>query len=214
MSTKKNIQIPVVGTDTAKETRSLPSNLFGQPMNAHLLTQYIQMYLVNIRQGTASTKDRSQITATTKKMYKQKGTGNARHGSAKAPIFVGGGVVGGPKPKDYYLKMNKKQKTLAFVSSLSQRVADQEVVVLAKDTDTKDLKTKDVAKLFVSFAGDKSVTLVLHSTHDKNLDRLTRNIKNIHRIYVQSLNPYEILQGKKLVFSDSALTELIKTPTT
>ena len=140
MSTKKNIQIPVVGTDTAKETRSLPSNLFGQPMNAHLLTQYIQMYLVNIRQGTASTKDRSQITATTKKMYKQKGTGNARHGSAKAPIFVGGGVVGGPKPKDYYLKMNKKQKTLAFVSSLSQRVADQEVVVLAKDTDTKDLR--------------------------------------------------------------------------
>lgn len=211
MSTKTNIQIPVISADAKEGTQVLPSDLFGATMNANLLTQYIQMHLVNIRQGTASTKDRSQIKATTKKMYKQKGTGNARHGSKKAPIFVGGGVVGGPKPKDYYLTMNKKQKTSVFASALSQRVKDNEVAVLSPKTDDKDLKTKDMAKLFKTMAEGKLVTLVLNSAEDSNLDRLTRNIKNIHRVYVQSLNAYDILRGKKLIFSDSALSILIKT---
>ncbi|MBP6993814.1 50S ribosomal protein L4 [Candidatus Woesebacteria bacterium] len=211
MSTKTNIQIPVIGTEPTATSQTLPADLFGAPMNENLLTQYIQMHLVNVRQGTASTKDRSQIKATTKKMYKQKGTGNARHGSKKAPIFVGGGVVGGPKPKDYYLKMNKKQKTQVFAAALSQRAKEQEIVVLSSKTDNKDLKTKDMAKLFKTIAEGQLVTLVLHSAVDSNLDRLTRNIKKIHRVYVQSLNAYDILRGKKIVFSDSALSELIKT---
>lgn len=211
MKTSSDIQIPIIGAEDPKETYTLPSRLVSQPMNAHLLTQYVQMYLVNQREGHAATKDRSQITATTKKMYKQKGTGNARHGSAKAPIFVGGGVVGGPKPKDYYLKMNKKQKTLAFLSALTQRVTDKELAVLAKDTGSKERKTKEIASLFHTFSSEGSITLVLHTRDDENLNRIARNIKNVHIVNVQSLNPYEILEGKKILFSDSALAELIKT---
>lgn len=210
MATKSTIHIPIIGADAAKAKHAVPANLFGQPLNAHLLTQYIQMYLVNVRQGTASTKDRSQIIGSTRKIYKQKGTGNARHGSRKAPIFVGGGVVGGPKPKDYYLKMNKKQKTMAFVSALSSRLAQEEVALLQETSDAKDFKTKDILKIFDSYAPNTSITLVLSRPEDTNLHRVARNLKNIRIAFVQSLNPYEILQGKRLVFSTTALTKLTK----
>lgn len=210
MSTKTTIQIPVIGGSSAKDVLSLPADLFGQKPHAHILTQYVQMYLVNARQGNASTKDRSQVVATTKKMYKQKGTGNARHGSAKAPIFVGGGVVGGPKPKDYHLDMNKKQKTLAFISALSQRVADKTVAVLAKDSKDSVSKTKDLVKLFSDFATAKSITLVTSAKGDEQISRAARNIKKVNMSTVQTLNPYTILSGTELVFTDNALSELIK----
>jgi len=211
MNTKTTIQLPVVGLTDSKDKQAVPVSLFGHKMNANLLTQYIQMYLVNIRQGTASTKDRSQINGTTKKMYKQKGTGNARHGSKKAPIFVGGGVVGGPKPKDYYLKMNKKQKIQAFVSALSQRASDGEVAVFANSINDDKFKTKDMANVLHSFAPGSTVTLVLNSTHDTNIEKISRNLQKTRIVYVQSLNPYDVLHGKRLIFSASALNELINT---
>lgn len=207
---KPSIQIPVIGGTSSKDTISLPSDLFGQKPHAYALTQYIQMYRVNARQGNASTKDRSQVVATTKKMYKQKGTGNARHGSAKAPIFVGGGVVGGPKPKDYHLDMNKKQKTLAFVSALSQRAADKTVAVLAKDSKTPVQKTKEILKLLSDFADAKSITLVVSAHGDEHIRRAAGNVKKIHITTVQTLNPYAILSGAQLVFTDNSLSELIK----
>jgi large subunit ribosomal protein L4 len=211
MNTKTTIQLPVIGATDSKEQHAVPVKLFGQQMNSNLLTQYIQMYLVNIRQGTASTKDRSQINGTTKKMYKQKGTGNARHGSKKAPIFVGGGVVGGPKPKDYYLKMNKKQKTQAFVSALSQRAVDGEVAVFANSINDDKFKTKDMANILHAFAADATVTVVLNSVHDTHIERISRNLKKTRIVYVQSLNPYDVLHGKRLIFSESALNVLVKT---
>ncbi len=210
MATKTTIQIPVIGGASSKDVVSVPVDLFGGKPHAHILTQYVQMYLVNSRQGNASTKDRSQVVATTKKMYKQKGTGNARHGSAKAPIFVGGGVVGGPKPKDYHLDMNKKQKTLAFVSALSQRAADKTIAVLAKNSKTPVQKTKEMAKLLNDYAKSKSITLVVSKQGDDQISRAARNINKIQITAVSTLNPYTILRGNQLIFTDTALAELIK----
>ena len=210
MSTKSNIQVPVVGGTSAKDVVALPVELFGQKPHAHVLSQYVQMYRVNARKGNASTKDRSQVVATTKKMYKQKGTGNARHGSAKAPIFVGGGVVGGPKPKDYYLTMNKKQKTIAFVSALSQRVKDNTIAVLSQDSKTPVNKTKEMSKLLDSYAKSPSITLVVSAQVDTNIQRVARNIKKVHIVTAQSLNPYVLLRGAQLIITQNALSEIVK----
>lgn len=206
MNTKDTITIAQVGSDTA--TQAVPANLFGQVVNEHNLTQYIQAYLVNQRQGHASTKDRSEVAGTTKKMYKQKGTGNARHGSAKAPIFKGGGVVGGPKPHEYELKMNKKQKTLALVSALSQLAASKNVSVLASDCVTVDSKTKDIAKIITDSFKSEKIVLVT-TTSDKALVKIARNIKEVSIVGVQELNPYYVIYAKHLVFSADALKELV-----
>jgi large subunit ribosomal protein L4 len=116
---QKDATARVVSPAGSVKEASLTSPLFNAEVNLSMLAQYIRVYMANARQGTASTKDRSQIIGTTKKVYKQKGTGNARHGSMKAPIYVGGGVAGGPKPRDYSLGLSKKQKIVAMWGSTS-----------------------------------------------------------------------------------------------
>ena len=107
---KAGLTIPVYGLDgKEKGAAELPKEIFTVEASPKLLAQYVRVYLVNRRQGTASTKTRGEVSGSTRKIYKQKGTGKARHGDIKAPIFTGGGVVGGPKPQDYSLKLNKKQ---------------------------------------------------------------------------------------------------------
>src|SRR3990172_10626024 len=132
---KKNVKagltLPVYGVDGKEKTPAdLQKEIFSVEVNPRLLAQYVRVYLANQRQGNASTKTRGEVTGSTRKIYRQKGTGNARHGSIKAPIFVGGGITFGPKPRDYSLKMNKKQKTLALFSSLTVKANDKEIFAL------------------------------------------------------------------------------------
>jgi len=206
----KTIQIPVVGSSKEGEMSVIPTGIFGQEVNDSVLTQYVQSYLNNQRQGTACAKDRSQVAGTTKKMYKQKGTGNARHGSAKAPIFKGGGVVGGPKPKNYEDKMNKKQKVIAFISALSQASLENRVYVLAEDVTKMNEKTAQIAKVFTAIQENKKLTFVVAPVLDKLLARVAKNIPSVSLVHVQELNPFLILTNPKIVFSHEALKEIVK----
>jgi large subunit ribosomal protein L4 len=180
----------------------LNSVLFGAQVNTQVLAQYIRVYLHNARQGTASVKDRSRIAGTTKKVYKQKGTGNARHGSKKAPIYVGGGVVGGPVPRDYSLQLPKRMKLIALQSVLAQKVASESIVCLADDTVLSIQKTKE----FVTLAQKaqlplRSILLVVDPTSEGIIARATRNHPSITYTAAESLNPYIISRARLVVFT-------------
>lgn len=183
---------------------------FAAPVNKTLLAQYVRVYLTNARQGTASSKDRSQIRGTTKKMYKQKGTGNARHASAKAPIFVGGGVAGGPKPKEYDLKLSKKQRTMALTSALSLAASLKHISILDDTAVTAITKTKS----FVEFLGAvqikaRSLALVVDPVKDLALSRSARNVAGLQLISSHELNAYDVARARHILFSASAYERLV-----
>src|SRR3989338_2709122 len=119
----------------------LPSEIFGAKVNNSLMSQAVRVYLANQRQGTVKTKDRGEVNATTKKIWQQKGTGRARHGSKRAPLFVGGGVAFGPKPRDFSLTISKKMKKNALFSALSSKLKENEIKIL-KGLEAVTPKTK------------------------------------------------------------------------
>lgn len=207
----KKATIQVIGAEGSKTTVSVPSRLKDVTPNNSVLAQYVRVFLKNQRQGTASTKDRSQIIGTTKKMYKQKGTGNARHASAKAPIFVGGGVAGGPKPRDYSVKMNKKQKMMAMDSAIVSRIENESMWVIAEEAAKKVIKTKDFVNLLKSkeVKSGTKFTLVIDS-EDNNLFLAARNVTGANIINTENINPYELLKGKAVIFSHKAFSKLSK----
>jgi len=207
----KKTTIQVIGAEGSKTTVAVPSRLKDVTPNNSVLAQYVKVFLQNQRQGTASTKDRSQIIGTTKKMYKQKGTGNARHASAKAPIFVGGGVAGGPKPRDYSVKMNKKQKIMAMDSAIVSRIENESLWVIAEEAAKKVIKTKDFLSLLKSkeVKSGTKFTLVIDS-EDNNLFLAARNLVGANIINTENINPYEILKGKTVIFSQKAFSKLSK----
>ena len=146
-------------------TVSLPGELFNIPNSPQLLAQYVRVYLANQRQGTASTKTRSEVTGSTRKIYKQKGTGRARHGANKAPIFVGGGIAFGPRPQDHTLSLTKKQRTKALLMTLSSHLANNSFSVVANMAKATG-KTKQMNALFTALNAPKGTMFVYSSTID------------------------------------------------
>src|SRR3989344_6756187 len=142
----EGLTIPVYNLE-GKEVKTLdvPKEIFSVKPNPKLLAQYVRVYLTNNRQGTASTKTRGEVRGSTRKIYRQKGTGRARHGAITAPIFVGGGVVFGPKPRDYSRKLPQKMKKAALFSALTAKRIDNAVKVIG-NLDTIVPKTKEMAK--------------------------------------------------------------------
>jgi large subunit ribosomal protein L4 len=173
-----------------------------------LLAQYVRFYLAGKRQGTHSTKTRSEIVGTTKKMYRQKGTGRARHGSGKEPNFVGGGVAFGPKPKDYGISMNEKQKQRALLAALSLRFENNDVVCI--DGMEKVTKTKEVQAMLNSLkiTAKKNIVLVVPAKRSDSLVLASRNLQHVKLFNVNALNAYEILNAKKIIFTKEAFNEL------
>jgi large subunit ribosomal protein L4 len=207
VSDKASFQAPLVGVDgSVAGSVQLPDSLFGFNAHPKLVAQYVRVYLANNRQGTASTKDRSQIRGTTKKMYRQKGTGNARHSTAKAPIFVGGGVAGGPKPRDFRLKINRKQKIRAFATVLGEKAQGNAVRVLSSDVENIPPKTKEFHKLAASM--DAPILLV-STSHDHNIRKAARNLPSVVTVAVDCLNTYDVLRSKTVLFTHRALAQLI-----
>lgn len=203
------LSIPVLGLD-GKETGTVkvPTELFQVEGSPRLIAQYVRVYMANQRQGNASTKRRSEVTGTTKKVYRQKGTGNARHGSMKAPLFVGGGVDSGPKPTDHSLKMNKKQKQRALFSVLSQKVKDNAIAALGKDILEMKPKTSVMVKLLHSIeAGNKKVMFVT-TTASKGMTLSLRNLQKVELVNTAALNAYNVMHHDKVLFSEEALTQL------
>ena len=188
------------GTESGKKV-TLDEKVFGITPNDHAIYLDVIQYLANQRQGTSKTKDRSEVAYSTKKLGRQKGGGGARHGSLKANIFVGGGRVFGPDPRDYRHKLNKKVKQLARFSALSYKAAENKIV-LVEPFAMEAPKTKEFLSILAAIkAGDRKVLFVLPE-NSNNIFLSSRNLQNVKVITVDEINTYEIMNAKSLVLVD------------
>ncbi|MBR4710660.1 MAG: 50S ribosomal protein L4, partial [Clostridia bacterium] len=163
----------------------------------------VRSYLAAQRQGTQSAKTRGEVRGGGRKIYRQKGTGNARHHGNRAPQFKHGGVVFAPKPRDYYIAVPKKVRRLAFKSAMTSRLNDGDIIVVDQLALTEG-KTKQMVKVLKALNADKK-SLVVLPERDENIVRATGNLQEAKTIYVNTLNVYEILNADKLVITKAAL---------
>lgn len=203
------LEIPVFDTDgKAAGTMKLPAEIFGVKVNKELIAQAVRVYLANQRTGNAETKTRGQVEGSTRKIYRQKGTGRARHGGIRAPIFVGGGVVFGPHRRDYSLSMPQKMKKLALYSALTDRLNGDKIIVI-NGLEKVEPKTKIMANLLNAVHADKSVLLVLTKDEPK-ISQMAGNIQNLDILPFSQIYTYAIMSHDKIVFTKNSLEKLCK----
>ncbi|MFA6088120.1 50S ribosomal protein L4 [Mucilaginibacter sp.] len=195
------------GKETGAKVQ-LPESVFGVEPNDHAIYLDVKQFLANQRQGTHKSKQRNEIAGSTRKLHKQKGTGGARAGSIKSPLFNGGGRVFGPQPRDYSFKLNKKLKSLARVSALSYKAKDNNILVL-EDFSFDTIKTKT----YIQMEADLNVTndktlLVLAGAENNNVYLSSRNLKKTKVIMVEQLNTYDVLNAGKLILTTGAVKTL------
>lgn len=202
----------VYGLDGKEEKIvNLPKEIFGVKIIPTILAQYVRVYLINQRQGTASTKTRSEVVGSTRKIYRQKGTGKARHGDIKAPIFVGGGVVGGPKPKIYQKSINKKLKKIGLAMALSSKEEEKKIFGLSDKFNDIDGKTKIMVNFFKKIKCFKEkILILLPKMHKSKLTLALRNIPEVEITDILSVNPYQLLNAKKVFILEESLPILLK----
>lgn len=195
------------GEDTGRKV-TLSDDIFGIEPNDHAIYLDVKQYLANQRQGTHKSKERNEIAGSTKKIKRQKGTGTARAGSIKSPIFRGGGRVFGPEPRDYSFKLNKKLKSLARKSALAYKAKESGLVVL-EDISFDSPKTKEFINVLNGLSvADKKTLLVLPDASNKNVVLSGRNIKNAKITTADSLNTYDVLNADSLLISESSIEKL------
>lgn len=193
----------IQGQDTGKKV-ALNDAVFGIEPNDHAIYLDVKQFLANQRQGTHKSKERSEVSGSTRKLHKQKGTGGARIGDINSPVLVGGGRVFGPKPRDYRFKLNKKVKALARKSALTYK-AQENAIVVVEDFSFEAPKTKEFVALTKKLqVADKKIVLVL-SNQNKNVYLSARNLTNARVITLSDLNTYRVLDNKALVLTESAL---------
>lgn len=192
------------------EEMDLPKEIFAAEINEKLLAQAVRVYLANQRQGTASTKTRGEVVGSTRKIYRQKGTGRARHGDIKAPIFVGGGIVFGPKPRDFSLKLPRKMKNKALFSALTSKFKENSILII-KELNKLKPKTAEVIKLLKNLKLEVTngklltKTLLVLPKKEENIIQASRNIQNLTLTPFNLLNPYLVLLNQKIIFSQEAI---------
>lgn len=198
--------VNITGKETGKKVK-LNKELFGVEPNDHAVYLDVKQHLANKRQGTHKAKERAEIARTTKKLKNQKGTGGARAGSMKSPVFVGGGRAFGPRPRDYSFKLNKKLKHLACLSALSYKAKDNNITILENfNIDTP--KTKSYVDILNNLKlNDKKVLLVLPQ-HDKNIHLSSRNLERNKVTTAAELNTYDVLNAQSLVLVEGSVSVL------
>lgn len=203
------VQLSVLDTDGKVEGKvSVPAKLFAAKINPKLMAQAVRVYLANQRESSASTKTRSEVEGSTRKIYRQKGTGRARHGAIRAPIFVGGGVAFGPRPHDFNLGFTKKMKRAALASAITTKNNENNIIVVNGLNSLE--KTKLMARCLVSIdAGNKPLLVVAKDS--KMAIRSVGNIEGVEVLQAGSLTAYTILQHPKMVFMKEALPVLADT---
>lgn len=204
------ISLPVV--DTAgkdKGTIEAPKQLFAAPINKQLIAQAVRVYLANQRQGSAATKTRGQVTGSTRKIYRQKGTGRARHGGIRAPIFVGGGIAFGPHPHDFSRQLPDKMRRIALAGSISQKVADKTFIVV-DGLDKLEQKTKQMAQTLKTLT-TKPTVLVITDGKSENVIKSARNISGVRVLPAASLNTYVVFTHQSVVCMKQAIQPIIDT---
>jgi len=204
-----SVSVEVVGIDGKVTGKiSLPGEIFGEKMNKALIAQAVRVYLANQRQGNASTKTRGEVDGSTRKIYRQKGTGRARHGSVRAPIFVKGGIVFGPKPRDFSLSLPQKMKRKALFSAISAKVADKELTVIDGLVNIEP-KTKRFAKMLVDLGmADKKQILFVTGGETVSILRAGRNVPGVNFLPSRQINAYEVLAVGRLIVMKEAIDEM------
>lgn len=183
----------------------LDQEIFGLDIQTDILYRVVHWQLAKRRSGCHKTKERWEVSYSTKKIYKQKGTGNARHGSRKAPVFVGGGIVFGPVVRSHGYSLNKKIRKLGLRNALSLKFREGSIIVL-ENAKLERSKTADLAQKFKAF--DAKSALIVDSEVDINLKNSSANIHNVNVLPVCGLNVYDILKHEKLVVSLDALKKI------
>jgi len=207
-----SLKVKVLGPDgKSTATIKVAKGLFGLKPKLELISQVIRVYLANQRAVGVAVKTRAEIKGSTRKIYRQKGTGRARHGSRKAPIFVGGGIAHGPKKRSYRLSVNKKQKKKALFYALSLKFSQANILAL----DDKFVALEAKTKIFGSFLEkidsiNKQILLVLDFKKNNNLFRAARNLANVTITSSKTINPYLVLRADKLLFLKDSLKDLEK----
>ena len=196
----------IKGQETGRKV-ALNESVFGIEPNDHVLYLDVKQYLANQRQGTAKSKERSEITGSTRKLGRQKGGGGARRGDIKSPVLIGGGRVFGPKPRDYSFKLNKKVKALARKSALSYK-AQENAIIVVEDFSFDAPKTKEFVELTKNLNVEGKKTLVVLPEVNKNVYLSARNLQKANVMIANTINAYKVLDAEVLVVSESSLAKI------
>lgn len=198
--------LTIKGGSTGKSV-DLPEGIFGIEPNEHAVYLAVKQYNAAQRQGTHKAKEKGEVKASTRKIKKQKGTGTARAGSLKSPVFRGGGRIFGPRPHLYNVKLNKKVKSLAKASALSYK-ASTEGVKVVENFSLDAPKTKDFIAILDALELNNSKALFVLGDYDKNVFISSRNVPKSRVISINELNTYDVMNSSTIVFSESALDKL------
>ena len=193
----------IKGEDTGRKV-TLNDEVFGIEPNEHAVYLDVKQYLANQRQGTHKSKERSEVSGSTRKLHKQKGGGGSRIGDINSPVLVGGGRVLGPRPRDYRFKLNKKVKLLARKSALSAKAAEGSIVVV-EDFNFEAPKTKEFVNFTKNLKLEGSKILVVLASQNKNVYLSARNIERANISTANELNTYKVLDNKSLVLTESSV---------
>jgi large subunit ribosomal protein L4 len=184
---------------------ALADNVFNVEVREHLVHEAVKVYLANKRAGTVAVKNRAAVAGSGKKPFRQKGTGQARQGCSRAPQYPGGGVAFGPKPKEYNLSMNKKARKSALKSVLSYQYKENLMTVL-NDVNFENISTKDFVNIFKGF--DKERFLLVLDEENSKVELSARNLKYVRVLQPESLNVYDILDYKHIIFTEAAVRKV------
>ncbi len=187
---------------------TLKEEIFDTDVKDHLLYDVVKMQLANRRSGTASTKGRAEVRGGGKKPYRQKGTGRSRAGSTRSPLWVGGGVIFGPKPRDYSYKVSKKVRKAALKGALTKKLKEGKIMII-DGLDVPEIKTKLFMEILKKLECNSGMTLIVVPERDKNLELSSRNIKEVKLLPVKGLNVFDVLKYDTVVVTRPAV-ELIE----
>ena len=201
--------LSIEGKSTGRKI-NLPKNIFGLDPNDHAIYLAVKQFLANNRQGTHKTKERGEVKGSTRKIKKQKGTGTARAGSIRNPLFRGGGRTFGPSPRDYTQKLNKKVKRLARASAYSSKALDNNIIIVEDFTFDKP-KTQEFVRVLENLNVEKNKTVFVTADYDENLILSSRNLKSSGVVNAKDLNTYEIMNAQKLLLTESSIDKIKET---
>src|SRR6056297_3115700 len=185
----------------------LSDDIFDIEINKEVVHQVVTAQLAKVRSGTASTKTRSEVRGGGRKPWRQKGTGRARHGSIRSPLWVGGGITFGPKPRSYNKKVNKKMKRIALKSVLTDKIQNESVMIL-DEFNMDEIKTKKMASLLEDLnLSDKKVLIILPEK-DENIYLSARNLPRVKTLVLDGLNTYDLLNNEVILMSEEAVRKI------
>lgn len=201
------LEVYKISGEQAARKVSLDDAVFGIEPNDHAIYLDVKQYLANQRQGTHSSKSRGYVEGSTRKIKRQKGTGTARAGSIKSPIFRGGGRIFGPEPRNYGFKLNKKLKQLARKSALTYKAKEERIVVL-EDFKFDAIKTKSYVEMLTKFELNGKKTLLVLPENDRNIYLSARNVQKAMVTTADNLNTYQIMNASKILIAESSVAKI------